>query len=272
MINKAFKKVVMLILTLVIFILILTHYSINIVDSEKNSVIFENNIFKVIEAEEGLLEVHYNLDDYGVILVKNESKDNSTEYKYIMKKGYEIITLTDGKGTYNITLHNVKAISEYKSEIVNTYDNIKVNLSEINQNNVFYKCTTLVDFESNIEQINNIFKETDDIEEIYVYFTNIEYDRSLADRITSGEVKEYKADISKVLETRKGICFDIATAMTAVLRSKGYCTQMVYGYVNTQYHSWVRVLVDGEWVSFDPTIGKTSYENDMSNYKIVEYH
>ena len=189
-----------------------------------------------------------------------------------MKKGSEIISLSDGAGVYEIKLHNVKETSKTSSEIISTYDNIKVELSLENENRVFTKSTALIDFESNISEINTIFEHTSDIEEIYVFFNNVEYDYDLAKRITSGEVKEYKVDISNLLETKKGICFDIATSMAAVLRSKGYYTQMVYGYASSTYHSWVRVLIDGEWVDFDPTLGRTSYENDMSYYKIIEYH
>ena len=235
--------------------------------------LINNQHFRLTDNKQGLLNITYKSDKYGVILIQNTSKENSKEYKYILEPGeFNIIALTDGVGTYNLKLHNVEESGQGIAKIIDTYENITIELSEDFEYQVFKNSTTLVDFENNLNIIDEIFQYTNDIDEIYIYFKNMGYDYTLANKISSGEITKHKVDINKTLREQRGICYDIATSMTAVLRSKGYTTQMVYGYINNTYHSWVRVLIDEHWVSYDPTLGKTSYNDDMSSYIIDEYH
>lgn len=265
-----FKSILIVVITILIFGIIFILNPI-IVDKSNEITLIANEKFTVKEIKQGLLSVEYKLDNYGVVLITNEL-NNGHEYKYIMRKGIDTIALTNGAGTYNIVVHEAVKNSDGSADIIDTYDNIKVNLTENNKDIVFTYSTTLIDFENNKDIINKEFKDINNIDEIYEYFKDMSYNHSLADDIASGNITEYKVDISKTLNTKQGICFDLATSMTAVLRSKGYKAKMVYGYAGDTYHSWVSVLIDNNWVDFDPTIGRTSYENSMSNYIIDEYH
>ena len=100
----------------------------------------------------------------------------------------------------------------------------------------------------------------------------------------------YIPDIDATMQTRKGICFDYASLMSALLRSQGIPTKLVVGYSGTAYHAWISVYLDEagwvdniiefdgkDWSLMDPTLAANNdedsvkkYVGDGSNY-IVKY-
>ena len=93
--------------------------------------------------------------------------------------------------------------------------------------------------------------------------------------------------VDDILAAKKGICFDYAAVMTAMLRSQNIPCKLVVGYAGTIYHAWIDVYVDGtgwiagairfdgkDWTLMDPTFvssGKRSpsimeYVTTDSNY------
>ena len=106
----------------------------------------------------------------------------------------------------------------------------------------------------------------------------------------------YLPNVDQVVADKKGICFDYASVMAAMLRSQGIPTKLVTGYVapNNAYHAWNEVWVEGKgwvktgsiyfdgvsWTLMDPTFtsaGKDSkyisnFIGDGTNYtKKYEY-
>lgn len=110
------------------------------------------------------------------------------------------------------------------------------------------------------------------------------YDNARAAAVQSG----YLPDVDQVLAQQKGICFDYAAVMTAMLRSQGIPCKLVVGYAGTTYHAWISayseetgwmdgiIYFDGlNWTMMDPTYtsgGKRSqaildYVTNPSNYQ-----
>lgn len=121
---------------------------------------------------------------------------------------------------------------------------------------------------------------TDNLEKvktIYDYVVqNISYDRLLAAKVQSG----YLPDIDQVLAKKKGICFDYAALMSAMLRSQEVPTKLVVGYTGSVYHAWINVYseeegwidaaiyFDGqEWKLMDPTFASSN----NSSQAIMKY-
>jgi hypothetical protein len=88
------------------------------------------------------------------------------------------------------------------------------------------------------------------------------YDDEKAATVQSG----YLPDLDEILEIKKGICFDYASMMTAMLRSQEVPCKLVVGYAGSIYHAWISVWteengwVDGAiffdghaWKRMDPT-------------------
>lgn len=95
---------------------------------------------------------------------------------------------------------------------------------------------------------------------------NFSYDYEKAETVKSG----YLPDLDAVLELKKGICFDYAALMTAMLRSQEVPCKLVVGYAGDIYHSWISVWteengwIDGaiffdghEWKRLDPTFASS---------------
>ncbi len=69
------------------------------------------------------------------------------------------------------------------------------------------------------------------------------------------------SDLDKTLQTKKGICYDIASLFTAVCRSQNIPCYSIDGYLKTDYeykHTWNRVCIDGAWFNVDITADLTS--------------
>ena len=81
---------------------------------------------------------------------------------------------------------------------------------------------------------------------IYNYvINNLTYDTAKAQSVQSG----YLPNVDVVLAQKKGICFDYAALMTAMLRSQDIPTKLVVGYTGSLYHAWINVFLEGQgWV------------------------
>ena len=69
------------------------------------------------------------------------------------------------------------------------------------------------------------------------------------------------SNIDKTLQTKKGICYDIANLFTAICRSQNIPCYSVDGYRKDDYqykHTWNRVYIDGAWYNVDVTVDLTN--------------
>ena len=120
---------------------------------------------------------------------------------------------------------------------------------------------------------------------IYNYvIDNVSYDTAKATSVQSG----YLPNVDVVLAQKKGICFDYAALMTAMLRSQDIPTKLVVGYTGNLYHAWINVYLEGQgwvdniiyfdgnsWKLMDPTFASSSgqsqeimqYIGNGANYK-----
>ena len=107
-------------------------------------------------------------------------------------------------------------------------------------------------------------------------YLNIQYDFDKAASVQSG----YLPDIDETLNTKKGICFDYAALMTAMLRVQRIPTKLVVGYTGNLYHAWINVYLEGQgWVDniiyFDGTSWKlmdpTFASSGNQSQEIMQY-
>ena len=104
----------------------------------------------------------------------------------------------------------------------------------------------------------------------------LEYDYDRAATVKSG----YLPVLDHVLSEKKGICFDYAALMTAMLRSQEVPCKLVVGYAGDIYHAWISVWtedngwVDGAiffdghaWKRMDPTFASSGHRSA----EIMEY-
>lgn len=215
------------------------------------------------------------------------------EYTYpVTNTGqYNVYSLSGGNGTYQYVLlesvsveNNQYAVVFSKQQDVTIsnefspflYPNYYVNFSIESQavkmaQKLAEGCT------SDLEVVSNVYN--------YV-IENIEYDTKKAENVPYG----YTPDVDATLKSGKGICFDYAALMSAMLRSQRIPVRLEVGYVGEIYHAWISCYIedvgwvddiiefDGKnWSLMDPTLAANNdkdstkeYIGDKSRY-IVKY-
>ncbi|MEG0228600.1 MAG: transglutaminase-like domain-containing protein, partial [Lachnospiraceae bacterium] len=162
------------------------------------------------------------------------------KYTYLLsgKGRLETFPLTGGSGNYQLTVFENVVDDQYAAILSQTltvqiadefkpflYPNQYVNFTGDNQA-VAKGCTLAKDAHSDLDVVTNIYN--------YV-IQHISYDTQLAKNVSYG----YLPDIDHTLASKRGICFDYAALMTAMLRSQKIPTKLEVGYSGDAYHAWI---------------------------------
>lgn len=219
---------------------------------------------------------------------------SGTRYQYHLSAdgGWEVFPISDGNGQYTIGVF--EQISGNRFATVNT---INVNVTLNYEFAPFLRPNQFVNFNRNsqvvaraAELVGGSASVVESVGRVYNFvIENIEYDYELAANVRSG----YVPNLDEVLRRGKGICFDYASLMTAMLRSQGIPTKLVIGYVGSVFHAWISVYssetgwinniihFDGTtWRLMDPTFTATAGDGarardlvgDGSNHRPVFFH
>ena len=219
--------------------------------------------------------------------LKAQIKGPTTTYTYTIQPGdWETFPLSDGNGDYQITIYENVEGKKYAT-VVST--SAKVEMKD--EFAPFLRPNQYVDYgvaEETIllgaKLVQGKNTELEKVEAVYNYVVNnITYDPELAANVKSG----YLPVLDKVLESKKGICFDYAALMTGMLRSQSVPCKLVVGYAGDVYHAWISVYTEKDgwidnaiyfdgttWKRMDPTFASSSnkseaimkYIGDGSNY------
>ena len=186
---------------------------------------------------------------------------------------WEVFPFSDGNGRYQIGVHEQIQGNRFSTVIT---AEVTVNLSS--EFAPFIRPNQFVNFNQNsrvVARANELVRGStgvlDSVARIYDFvITNISYDTALAATVQPG----YVPDVDAVLARGKGICFDYAALMAAMLRSQGIPTQLITGYAGTVYHAWINVWssetgwihnviqFDGRtWRLMDPTFAATGNQS-----------
>lgn len=219
------------------------------------------------------------------VLIKGPSE---VQYQYSLKSNgdYEVYPLSDGNGSYTIGVYEQIEGSRYAAQLSAT---ISVTLND--EFAPFLRPNQYVNFNSNSKVVSKaaelctgVTDFTGKVSAVYNFvISNFTYDKQQAATVQSG----YLPDLDAVLARSKGICFDYAAVMTAMLRSQDIPTKLVVGYAGEVYHAWINVYseatgwvnsaiyFDGkDWKLMDPTFASTGnqsasvmqYIGDGKNY------
>ncbi len=198
---------------------------------------------------EGLVMVKY-VGGRDVRIKLQITKSGGTTYTYdLNNKGvFETFPLVEGDGSYSIKVYENTTGTKYALAHSAT-----VTLALRNEFLPFLYANQYVNFTADsavtaqaVElctgQETSLLKVT----AVYDYVVgNFTYDLERAKSVQSG----YLPDVDAVLAEKKGICFDYASVMTAMLRSQNIPCKLVVGYAGTVYHAWISVyLEESGWV------------------------
>lgn len=202
---------------------------------------------------------------------------SGTVYTYNLTPGsaaWTTFPLSDGNGGYKVTVYQNVSGTKYAAVLSATftatmgnpfapflYPNQYVNYAQ-NATKTIAKAEALC---------NGLTDPLDKVKAVYQFVvTNLTYDKEKAATVKSG----YLPALDTVLTTKKGICFDYAALMTAMLRSQGVPCKLVIGYAGTAYHAWISVYseqsgwidsviyFDGTtWKRMDPTFASSGKQS-----------
>ena len=197
-------------------------------------------------------------------------KGPTTTYSYNLPVDeWTVFPLSDGNGDYRIGVYeNVEGIKYAKVMTVDTNVQMADPFAPFLRPNQFvnYSEATLA-VGKGLEITEGLEAPLDKVAAVYDYVVSeLSYDQERAQTVQSG----YIPDLDQVLESQKGICFDYAALMTAMLRSQQIPCKMVFGYAGEIYHAWISVWteedgwIDGAiffdghaWKRMDPTFASS---------------
>lgn len=239
--------------------------------SEEPKYVVENNgrtgMIDVAHMAQGYVMVGINSEQRARVRVSvgTQGQEGYQEAIFDLANGgiAEPIPLNFGNGHYTIVIFvsmgNPDRPNEY--EFFLTAEEDVVLESEFapflinSQNSNFSENSTAVILSHEIA--GNASSKLEVAQQIYFWvFNNISYDHETADAIVqTGGKGVYIPDLEKIMQTKKGICFDYAALTAAMLRANGIPTQMVKGDVMRQdgttiLHAWNNIWIEEVgWVS-----------------------
>lgn len=190
--------------------------------------------------------------------------DNTYTYSLVSEQ-YVIVPLQSGDGEYQVKL--------LKQKDGNTYavsGSVRLDVVLKDDFTTFLYPNQIVDYNKETKAIMKSFELTEtvetDLERVYAIYTyitkNIDYDY---DKAKEAQTRFILPIIDETYLEEKGICFDYASLMTAMLRVQHIPTRVVTGMVKEGYHAWVEVYVkdvgwinpniyfEEDWERIDPT-------------------
>ena len=216
--------------------------------------------FDASHTDQGYMMVQYRGTN-GKVKLQFTAPDGTT-YTYLLSQSgdYETFPLSAGSGTYSASL--LENVQDDMYSIAFAQD-IEVKIAD--EFAPFLYPNQYVNFTPDSKAVKKgeelakgAHSDLEVVENIYHYvIENVSYDSEKASSVTYG----YLPIVDETLDTGKGICFDYASLMAAMLRSQSIPTKLDIGYAGDAYHSWISTYVDDKgWIDNIIEFDGTSWE------------
>ncbi|MDO4187864.1 MAG: transglutaminase-like domain-containing protein [Lachnospiraceae bacterium] len=242
-----------------------------------NSLLSSDNMtVDISNASEGYIIIRYSGDSEKTKF--QITGPSQVTYTYNIAASEDVvIPLSSGSGSYMLTAYESIGNDQYAACFS---DEFNVNIT--NEFGPFLYPNQYVDFNENTKAVTKakelVSSASCDLEAVGLIYdfviNNVTYDQEEAKTVETN----YLPDVDEVMDTGKGICFDYASLMAAMLRSQGIPTRLEIGYAKDAYHAWISVYTkdqgwiggviqfDGSnWTLMDPTLASNS--KDISKIK-----
>lgn len=202
-------------------------------------------------------------------------KGPNTTYSYNLTPGqWGVFPLSDGNGDYQVGIYENVVNTKYALVLLAEFSvELEDEFAPFLRPNQYVNYTQATQaVAAGLEITAGLEDPLEKVAAIYDYVvTNLHYDYDKAQTVKSG----YLPDLDQVLAEKKGICFDYAALMTAMLRSQEIPCKLVVGYAGETYHAWISVwtehdgwidgviFFDGHvWKRMDPTFASSSERSE----------
>ncbi len=204
---------------------------------------------------------------------------DGTVYTYTIKgSDYNTFPLTGGNGDYTLKVYEWVVDNSYALAFSQA---LSISLSDEFKPFLYPNQYVWFTGDSQVVALGRELSDqsADDLDYVqnsyYYVIRNISYDNDKAENTPT----DYVPDIDTILEEKKGICFDYASLMAALLRSQSIPTKLEVGYSGEAYHAWISVYLtesgwvdniiefDGkDWVLMDPTLAANNSSKAVAKY------
>lgn len=262
----------------------------NLMPNASGTVCYGNDIVSIdaSNASDGYIMVRYDGSSEKAKL--QITIPDSTIYTYTLTAGdYNTFPLTGGNGSYHLDILEYAFDNNYALAFSQDFSvTLTSEFTPFLYPNQYVWFTS----ESPVLSLGSELSDqsSDDLNYVqncyYYVIQNITYD----DEKAKDTPTDYVPNIDNILKEKKGICFDYASLLAALLRSQSIPTKLEVGYSGESYHAWISVYLtekgwvdniiefDGNsWSLMDPTLAANNnsksvekYIGDGSNY-IVKY-
>lgn len=231
-----------------------------------------------VESDEAVIDFSNTADGYVMVRYTGQTdcrlkvlvKGPATTYAYNLPVGeWTTFPLSDGNGHYQTGVYINVTGTKYAAVLSAEFDvELTDEFAPFLRPNQYVNYTAAPDtVQLGAELTLGMEHPLEKVAAVYDYVIhNFTYDHEKAATVKSG----YLPELDAVLEPKKGICFDYAALMTAMLRSQEVPCKLVVGYAGEVYHAWISVWteengwIDGaiffdghQWKRMDPTFAST---------------
>lgn len=242
----------------------------------------------VTELSQGVVRVRYTGGEDRPIKVQLTG-EGGKDYNFDLngEGRFETFPLTQGEGTYTL-----KVLEHKEDKIYTPVYTLELEVELESGFAPFLRPSQFVNYRDGLSALAaqvTAAGETDGEKAALAldYVTDLlTYDQDKADLVEPG----YLPDLDTVLAEGKGICFDYAALLCAMLRSQSIPCKLLVGHSGALYHAWVEVwceaageaqggvtLEAGGWTRLDPTFLSTDgrsefildYMAEAENYQAV---
>ncbi len=234
--------------------------------------------------EDGYIKVRYLKETTKKLKVMIEKGQGKYTYDLNNKGEYDVYPLQMGDGSYKIRVFENISGDKYAAKQTVT---INIKLKDVKA--PFLAPNQMVNYSDTSEAIKKAAELTqgltNDLEKVDVIYdyiiSNIKYDTEKSKTVKSG----YLPVVDDILKSNKGICFDYASLMAAMLRSLDIPAKLVTGYSSklNVFHAWNEVYTDEtgwiklnemyfdgfDWRLMDSTVASSGKQSNSP--KVMEY-
>ena len=208
----------------------------------------DGNSIDTSHASEGYVVVHYLSDTRLKFQVAKD--DMVYNYDFPQDGTPTVFPVNMGDGTYLFRIMKNTSGNDYVE-----VDSVEENISLTSEYAPFLIPNQYCDYDEDSacvakarELAGNAENQAEALRCICDYIMeNVTYDSVKAEKLST--VSGYVPDPDETLASGTGVCYDYASLGAAMLRSLGFPTKIITGYVTPGdlYHAWIMVYVDGSW-------------------------
>lgn len=224
---------------------------------------------QVFEDSGAVIDASNTEDGYVMIKCTSEKRlkvrvlkeDSGYNYDLNGTGQYEVFPLQMGNGEYEVRVMEQVEGTTYaplcRAQFSVTLKNENIVFVYPNQYVWYTNATKAV--EKSFALCKNAQSDREKLEILFQFVvSSLQYDEEKAKTVQSG----YLPNVDEVLASGKGICFDYAALLGAMLRAQDIPVTLVIGNVMPEniLHAWNQVYIDGKWVWYDATLYGTGHK------------